>query len=207
MLNCRAALALALVAALAGCQRNPLKVTRSACPAVAVPFHTGQVTRFDPPASRDASAIDVTAQLTELRGNCADVSGQDLSTDVRFKVVAQRRNAAAAREVYLPVFVSLVQGGNVIVSKQLTGVQLRFAAGQRRAEAEGGARTFVARSATVLPPEINERITRERKADDPDALTDPLADPATRAAVRARSFEVLVGFQLDDQALGYNVAK
>ena len=207
MVKTRAVLLLAALAALAGCQRNPLQVTRSSCPAVAIPYNVGQVTRFDPPASRDASAIDVTAQLTELRGNCADVSGQDLTTDVRFKVVAQRRNATAARDVYLPVFVSLVQGGNVIVSKQLTGVQLRFAAGQRRAEAEGGAQTFVARSATVLPAEIAAKITRERKADDPDALVDPLADPATRAAVRARSFEVLVGFQLDDQALGYNVAK
>lgn len=207
MVNPRVVVALAAFAALAGCERNPLQVTRSACPAVAVPYYAGEVTRFNPATSRDASAIDVSAQLTEVRGACADVSGRDLTSDVRFKVVAQRRDARAAQDVYLPVFVALVQGGNVLVSKQLTGVQLRFAAGQRRAEADGGAQAFVARSAVLLPAEINEKITRERRPEDADALTDPLADPATRAAVRARTFEVLVGFQLDDPSLAYNVGK
>jgi hypothetical protein len=34
-----------------------------------------------------------------------------------------------------------------------------------------------------------------------------MSDPLIRAALRAASFEVLVGFQLTDQALGYNVTK
>jgi hypothetical protein len=34
-----------------------------------------------------------------------------------------------------------------------------------------------------------------------------MSDPQVRAAVRAASFEVLVGFQLDDAALAYNVGK
>ena len=34
-----------------------------------------------------------------------------------------------------------------------------------------------------------------------------LAPPQVRAAVRAASFEVLVGFQLDDASLAYNVGK
>jgi hypothetical protein len=54
---------------------------------------------------------------------------------------------------------------------------------------------------------VQERITRERKPNDPDALVDPLSDPLVRAAIRAASFEVLLGFQLDDAALAYNVAK
>ncbi|MEN9932376.1 MAG: hypothetical protein RIS17_949, partial [Pseudomonadota bacterium] len=40
-----------------------------------------------------------------------------------------------------------------------------------------------------------------------DAATDPMADPEVRAALRAASFEVLIGFQLDDRALAYNIAK
>lgn len=202
-------IALTLIAgalALAGCNRNPLKVTRSACPAVAIPYHVGDVTRFNPADSRDASAIDLTAQITELRGTCVE-SPDQLVTDVRFTVTAQRRNPAGAREVTLPLFLAVVQGGNVLVSKQVTAVSLRFEDGQRRAEAASGGRAQVARSATVLPADIQDRITRERKPDDPDALTDPLADPKTRAAVRAATFEVLVGFQLDDASLAYNVGK
>lgn len=198
--------AVAAALALAGCEGNPLRVTRSACPAVAIPYHAGEVTRFNPAQSRDASAIDVSAQLTDLTGACVE-SPTDLVTEVRFNVAASRRDPRGAREMYLPLFIALVQGGNVLVSKQLTGVTLRFADGQRRAEVASGGRAQVARSATVLPEAIRAKITRERKPDDADALTDPLADPAVRAAVRAASFEVLVGFQLDDAALAYNIGK
>jgi hypothetical protein len=203
------ALALALVGGallLAGCNRNPLLVERSPCPALAIPVYTGSYTRFDPPQSRDANAIAMTAQITDLTGTCLE-GPEFLSTEVRFTVSAQRRRPGPAEEVYLPVFVGLAQGGNVLVSKQLTGVQLRFAEGALRAEAVGGARADVHRSATSLPPEVADRITRQRRPDDPDALTDPLADPQVRAAVRAASFEVLVGFQLDDASLAYNVGK
>lgn len=191
---------------LAACNRNPLLVERSPCPAVAIPVYAGSYTRFDPAQSRDASAITLTAQISELTGNCLE--GADmLTTDVRFTVAAQRRNAGPAEEIYLPLFVALAQGGNVLVSKQTTGVTLRFEAGQLRAEATGGARADVHRSAVTLPPDVHERITRERRADEPDALIDPLANPQVRAAVRAASFEVLVGFQLDDASLAYNVGK
>ena len=33
-----------------------IRITRSACPAVAIPAYTGDITLFDPPASRDARA-------------------------------------------------------------------------------------------------------------------------------------------------------
>ncbi len=191
---------------LAGCNTNPLLVKRSQCPAVAIPFHVGAVTKFDPPQSRNADAIALTAQIVDLQGNCTE-GPEFLTTEVSYTVVAQRRDKGPAKQVYLPIFVALAQGGNVLVSKQLTGVQLDFAAGAQRAEARGGARADVHRSAVALPPELLERISRKRDADDPDALTDPLSDPQVRAAVRAASFEVLVGFQLDDASLAYNVAK
>jgi hypothetical protein len=191
---------------LQGCNTNPLKVTRSACPAVAIPVHVGQVTRFDPPQSRNADAIDITAQLTHVSGTCVE-GPEYLATEVAFTVTGQRRKAGPAKEVYLPIFVALAQGGNVLVSKQVTGVLLKFPEGQLRAETNGGARAEVHRSAVTLPPEVQARITRERKPDEPDALVDPLSDPQVRAAVRAASFEVLVGFQLDDASLAYNVGK
>lgn len=191
---------------LAGCNSNPLMVKRSPCPAVAIPAHVGSVTRFDPAESRDAGAIALTAQLTDVKGSCLEAPDY-LTTDLAFTVTAQRRRAGPAEEVYLPIFVAMAQGGNVLVSKQLTGVTLRFAEGQLRSESQGSARAQVHRSAVTLPPEIQARITRERKPDEPDALVDPLSDPQVRAAVRASSFEVLVGFQLNDSSLAFNVAK
>lgn len=192
--------------ALAGCNRNPLLVKRSPCPAVAVPTYASTLTKFDPSQSRDASAIDVVAQITDAQGTCIE-GAEFLATELQFTVSAQRRQAGPAREVYLPVFVAMAQGGNVLVSKQQTGVMLRFEEGSRRAEARGGARAEVHRSAVTLPADVQERISRPRKADDPDALTDPLADPQVRAAVRAASFEVLVGFQMDDASLAYNIGR
>jgi hypothetical protein len=191
---------------LSACSSNPLLVKRSPCPAVAIPYHVGSVTRFDPPQSRDAAAIALTAQITDVTGAC--VEGPDfLATEVRFTVTGQRRTADAQKEVYLPLFVALAQGGNVLVSKQVTGVSLTFPEGSLRAETSGSARAEVHRSAVSLPLEMQQKITKPRRPDDPEALIDPLSDPQVRAAIRAVSFEVLVGFQMDDASLAYNVAK
>ncbi len=191
---------------LAGCNRNMLLVKRSQCPAVAIPTFVGSVTQFDPPQSRNADAIALTAQISDISAKCTE-GAEYLSTDVTFTVTAQRRQPGPAKEVYLPIFVAMAQGGNVMVSKQVTGVMLKFGEGQLRAETQGGARAEVHRSAVTLPADVQARITRERKPEDMDALVDPLSDPQVRAAVRAASFEVLVGFQLDDASLAYNVGK
>lgn len=199
-----------LLLALAACQKNPLRVTRSPCPAVAIPNHVGQLTRFNPPESRNADAIDFVAQIVNIESVCTP--GEALvSTDVRFEVTAVRRASAdgalPAREVDLPLFVSLVQGGNVLVVKQATAVRVSFPEGSLRGRGAGGARSDIARAAVTPPAEIVERISRERKPTDPDALVDPMSDPVVRAAIRATSFEVLIGFQLDDASLAYNIAR
>ena len=193
--------------ALAGCQRDPLLVNRAVCPAVAVPYYAGDATLFAAgDTARDAGAVDLVATMTEVRGVCADV-GPTLETDVSFKVVVRRTATAGARRVVLPFFASVVQGGNLLVSKQLGQVTLDFADGQARAQGAGAAKARVSRAATRLPDDIQSRISRKRKPGDLDAATDPLAEPEIRAAVRSASFEVLVGFQLDDAALAYNVTK
>ena len=202
-----AALIVLAALALAGCEKNQLLVKRSVCPAVAVPYYAGDVTRFAAgDTSTDARAVDVVATITELRGVCNDAT-DTLATAVSFKVVARRSDPQGARAVTLPFFASVVQGGNLLVSKQVGQVTVNFAAGQARAEATGGASARVSRAAAALPADIQARISRKRRATDLDAATDPLSDPEVRAAVRAASFEVLVGFQLDDEALAYNVAK
>jgi len=194
--------------ALVACGRggDPLRVTRSACPAVAVLQHAGNVTLFTPPTSRDADAIDVTATITNVRGTCGE-TGERITTSASFDVIAQRANGSGAREVTLPFFTAVVQGGDQLVAKQTGSVTLRFADGQVRAQGQAAAQAQVSRAAATLPQEVREKITRRRKAGDADAAIDPLADPEVRTAVRAATFEVLVGFQLDEAGLAYNVTK
>ncbi len=191
--------------ALAGCERNPLLVQRSSCAAVAVPTYAGDVTLFNG-ASADANAIDVEATITNVRDRCSETPAQNV-TDVTYDVVARRTSASGARSVVLPVFASVIQGGNLIVSKQVGNVTLAFADGQTRAVAHSGARGTVSHAEASLPPETLARVNRKRKPGDLDAAVDPMSDPEIKAALRAASFELLIGFQLDDRALAYNITK
>jgi hypothetical protein len=59
----------------------------------------------------------------------------------------------------------------------------------------------------TLPEDVRREVTRERKAGDADAAIDPLSDPKVRDAVRAASFEILVGFQLTRDQLAYNATR
>jgi hypothetical protein len=196
----------ALAAAVTGCQRNPLIVKRSPCPAVAVPTYLGDITLFTAGGTADARNIDMIATLTNVRETCLE-NADKLTTDIRYDVLARRTEAGPARTLTLPVFATIVQGGNLVVSKQMAPVTITFAEGQTRAMVSGGVRTNIARSAASLPAEIQAKVTRKRRPTDADAAVDPMADPQVKAALRAASFEVLVGFQLDDAGLAYNVTK
>lgn len=180
--------------------------TRSACPAVAIPAATGDVTLFNPESSRDASAIDVVANITNLRSTC-DESGDNIVTNVTFDVQARRRDSRGAREVVLPYFAAAVQGGTQVQSKSVSRVGLRFADGELRASTSASATGSVSRAAVTLPEDVRQQITRRRKPGDPSAAIDPMADPAVREAVRKASFEVLVGFQLTQEQLAYNATR
>jgi len=183
-----------------------ITATRSACPAVAIPAATGDITLFNPEASRDASAIDVVANITNLRSTC-DESGDNIVTRLTFDVHAQRRDGRGAREVVLPYFVVAVQGGTQVQSKSVSRVGLSFADGALRASSRGSATGSVTRAAVTLPASVREQITRRRKPGDPSAAIDPMADPAVREAVRRASFEMLVGFQLTQEQLAYNATR
>ena len=212
MFKTKAGIAALVTLALAGCSRDGelttggITVTRSACPAVAIPAGTGDITLFSPENSRDANAIDVVATITNVRSNC-DESGQFVVSNVTFEVQAQRRNSAGPRQVVLPYFATVVQGGTNVVAKQQSRVGLRFADGQLRASTTGSATGRVLRSAATLPDDIRRQITRPRKPGDADAAIDPLADPTVRAAVSRATFELLVGFQLTQEQLRYNATR
>lgn len=198
---------------LAGCARTGeidatggITAVRSACPVVGQPAGTGDVTLFNPPASQDAAAIDVTAAMTNVRGTCDD-AGAEIVTTVTFDVLASRTRTDGARDVQLPFYIAVVRGGTAVVAKRIATVNVHFDAGQARASARGTASTSVTRAAATLPAEVRERLTRRRKAGDDDAAIDPLAQPEVRSAVLSASFEALVGFQLTDAQLKYNVTR
>ncbi|OYY89786.1 MAG: hypothetical protein B7Y45_10875 [Sphingomonas sp. 28-66-16] len=179
---------------------------RTACPAVAIPAATGDVTLFNPPTSQDASAIDVTATMTEVRSTCVDV-GENVETTVTFEVRGLRNDVQAARDVTLPYFITVVQGGTAVVSKRIGRVALHFDAGQQRASVAGEATASVVRAAATLSPEVRKSLTRKRKAGQEDAAVDPLSRPDIRQAVQRATFEALVGFQLTDEQLKYNATR
>lgn len=181
-------------------------VTRSSCPAVAIPAYTGDVTVFNPPSSRDARAIDVVANITNLKVSCAD-QGDDVVATATFDVHARRINADGAREVTLPYFATVVQGGRAVVAKRLGNVTLRFNPGELRAQGSGTGYGYVNRAAATLPEEIQRKITRRRKSGDMDAAIDPLSDPEVKAAVARANFELLIGFQLTQDQLQYNATR
>jgi len=203
--------ALALV--VGGCARTGeidasggITAVRSACPVVGVAAGTGDITLFKTPGATDERSIDLVANMTNVRGNCAD-SGNDIVTSVTFNVEARRTDTTAARDVVLPYYIAIVRGGTNVVAKRISRVNVHFDAGQARGQVAGEASATVARSAATLPDDVREKLTRRRKAGDEDAAVDPLTNPEVRQAVASASFEALVGFQLTDAQLKYNATR
>ncbi len=205
-------ISLLLVTLLPACSRagiledGGVYTRRSPCPLPAIPAGTGDITMFNPANSFEASAIDVTATMTNLRSAC-DEGAAEITSTASFDVLAMRRDAGPARQVVLPYFSSVVQAGTQVVAKRVGYVALNFPAGSMRAQSSGQAYARVQRSATALPAEVHRALTQERKAGDPAAAIDPLADPAVRAAVARATFEHLLGFQLTEAQLRYNATR
>jgi len=214
-----AILGLAGTAVLAGCRSKGeivldegvgVTAVRTACPAVGIPDYTGDITLFNRPGARDAASIDVTAAITNLRTQCDDspkARGAKVFASTSFDVLARRSDPRGARTVTLPYFVTVLRGGQAVISKKVGTVTLNFPDGQLRAQAQGSGSAYIDRAEATLPAEIRERITKRRKAGKADAAVDPLTEPDVRAAVQRATFEVLVGFQLDQDQLAYNATR
>ncbi len=207
------------VAALAGCRSSGeivvdegvgITAVRGACPAAGIPDYTGDVTLFRPGGGKTSQDIDVVAAMTNLRAQCND-GAKDASNQVfasaSFDVLARRSDTRGARQVVLPYFVTVLRGGSSVVSKRIGQVVLDFADGQERAQGRGQGSAYIDRSEATLSQEIRDRITRRRKAGDEDAAVDPLTEPEVKAAVTRATFEVLVGFQLDEGQIAYNATR
>ena len=208
----KAAAAVLLSFGLVACARegdiyqSGILTSYTACPAVAIPAPAGDITLFDPENSRDAAAIDVVAQITNLRATC-DETGENIISNITFDVQGRRRDNRGAREVVLPYFITVVQGNNNVVAKRVSRVALRFEDGQYRASTQAAGTGQVLRSAATLPQDVRRQITRERRPGDADAAVDPMADPAVRAAVDRARFELMVGFDLTAEQLRYNATR
>lgn len=210
-----AMLATAALAGLSGCTTKGeivvdegvgITAVRSRCPAVGIPDFTGDVTLFRTAGDRTAENIDMVAAITNLRGQCSESADKVVSA-VRFDVLARRNDVRGARQVTLPYFVSVLRGGTAVVTKRVGTVTLNFADGQERAQASAQGATYVDRAEATIPEDIRQRIVRKRKAGDADAAIDPLSEPEVRAAVTRATFEVLVGFQLDNEQIAYNATR
>lgn len=206
---------IAMIAALGACaQEGELVVDQgvgvtsvlTSCPAVGIPNYTGDMTTFRAEGNRAAANLDVSASMTNLRSTCDDTTDKVYS-EATFNVLARRTDVRGARTVTLPYFVTVLQGGSAVVTKRVGEVTLTFADGQERAQASAKAGSFVDRAAASLPEDIRERITRRRRAGDPEAALDPLANPEVRAAIARTRFEMLVGFQLTEEQLAYNATR
>jgi len=212
-----ASLTLALVAcaALAGCKSQGdvvvdegvgITAIRTACPAVGIADYTGDVTLFQPPTSREANAIDVTAAMTNVRSQC-DPATDKVHANVSFSVLASRTTKQGARSVTLPFYVTVVRGTTAVIAKRIGQVTINFADGQDRAQATGQATAMIDKAEATLPADIRKRITEKRKAGEAEAAIDPLSLPEVSEAVSRATFEVMVGFQLTDDQLRYNVTR
>lgn len=205
-----------LAASLAGCSRSRgelvvddsvgVTAMRSPCPTVAIPEPTGDVTLLNPPGRTDSGALDVVAAITNLRSTCNEGTDK-LYTEATFDVLARRTDTRGARHLDLPYFSSVVRGGNAVLSKRLGTVSIDFADGQDRATGHAKAASYVDRAEATLPAEVRQRLSRKRRAGDADAAIDPLSRPEVKAALARANFELLVGFQLTDQQLGYNATR
>jgi hypothetical protein len=202
------------VLVLAGCSRDGeldissgvgVTATRTGCPVVAVADGTGDVTLFNPTSSQTADAVDVVATITKVRPSCS--AGEKIYSVADFEVQARRANASGARTVTLPYFSTVVQGGSAVVAKRVGQVTINFADGQNRANAIAKAASYIDPAAAALPADVVAKITKKRKPGDPDAALDPMADPEVRAAMQRASFELLIGFQLTEAQLRYNVTR
>jgi hypothetical protein len=203
----------ALLLLLGGCahegeldETGGAKVTRSTCPAVAVPAYTGDVSLFSPAQSQDARALDVVATIANLRPQC-DEAGSVVHMRVTFDVQARRSSPHGDRDVVLPYFATVMRAGTRLMSKQESRVSVHFADGQVLATTTAQAGADIEKSLATLPAIAAQRLNRKRRATDADASIDPLSDPRVRSAVNQANFELLVGFQLDEAQLAYNATR
>ncbi len=168
---------------LAGCNTaNPLVIKRTSCPAVAVVKHAGTLSRFGGNGSFDAGNLQLSATLSALGSDCTDKNGA--RSVISFEVSAR---GAAAGDVELPYFVAVVKDGTTLLSKQIYTAKLRTN--------EAGNRGHTHVNVTITTPAVP--LPPKPKPSDFDEFAPP---------PKQLGYEVLIGFQLSDAEVAYNIS-
>lgn len=114
-----AVMALSLVA----CASNPLEVTVSRCPAVAIVGDTGTLTRFEG-EGRTAEDVLFTASISDVNVTCSE--GDSVTSAISFYVGAQSEGRVVSDSITLPYFVAVLKDNSEVVTKRIFDVTLRF---------------------------------------------------------------------------------
>jgi hypothetical protein len=180
---------MALPLVLSACaSSNPLEVRRTSCPALSVPKHTGSLTRFSQAGRFDTQDVRLVATIVQLSDTCIE-NANGVNTAVSFTISAVRPTKGAADSVQLPYFITVVKDGETLIAKQVYGTSLEFADGAT----SGSVRQVV----TVKTPEV-PLPPKPKKNNEIDEFA-----PPPKPAV----YEILVGFQLTNDDVVYNISK
>jgi hypothetical protein len=180
---------IALPLLLAACGTgNPLEVRRTSCPAIAVPKYTGTLTRFSQAGRFDVQDVLLVASIGQLDANCEETEA-GVRTALSFNILATRPVKGPAEAVQLPFFVTVVKDGETLIAKQVYGASVNFA--------DGAASANLSQVVTVATPKI-PLPPRPKKNNEFDEFA-----PPPKPAV----YELLVGFQLSDSDVVYNITK
>jgi len=114
---------LVLALTLVACNNNPLEVTISRCPAVAVVGDTGTLTRFNG-EGRTADDVMFTATISDVEVSCSE--SDSVSSAVSLYIAAESDGKIVNDTVTLPYFVAVLKDNSEIVTKRIFDVTLRF---------------------------------------------------------------------------------
>jgi hypothetical protein len=183
------------VLALSACaSQNPLLVTRTSCPAVAVIKYANTITGFRQGGGMDQSDVDFTGQISNVSVDCRNGKGDNAAQSVvSFDIGVLRRSANAAATQSIPYFVAVVQDGTTIISKTSYMATLQFNDKNGRSIAR---ESFAASTPGVPLPPVPKKKRSEAE----------FLDEAESAA-KAAKYEILIGFQLTDAQALFNISK
>ena len=112
-----------LASMLAACASNPLEVTISRCPAVAIVGDTGTLTRFSGEGRTDEDVL-FTASISDVAVSCDE--GDAVSSAIGFYISAQSEGRLVNDSITLPYFVAVLKDNSEIITKRVFDVTLRF---------------------------------------------------------------------------------
>jgi hypothetical protein len=181
----------AVAIGLSGCETNPLKVRLTSCPPVAILKHTNTLTSFNSPTERNLDNVRFTAFIDDVSSTCRE--RDRVQTDLAFRVSAVRGQAGQAGQVTVPYFVTVMQGQRTIISKQVGAATLNFAGDSPRAETRVTAQVLT--NLLPPPPPMPKATGLEGDAPRPDLDRQKI------------QYEVLIGFQLSDADVVYNITR